>query len=127
MGFEFYIVFILIGFLIFFNLKRTIQRIDQNIEYNDSRPDFVHPMVWMKKVYNLRSEKIPKYVYVRSFSIVFALLGIINSIIYFCTYHNENIAKILALIQICYYLLDLTCFFLYIAFYNARRRQRKTE
>ena len=113
------------SFLLFFNLKRTIRRVDENIEYNNSCFDFVHPKMWMRKVYNLRSEKIPKFIYVRSFSIIFALSGIINSVIYFSTYHNYKIAKILALIQICYCLIDLICFVIYMAIYNAKRKKRR--
>ena len=124
MRFEYYILFNLVGFLIIFNLIRSTRRIDENVDYNNSQTSFIKPQNWMKRAFRLRSGLISKYIYIRSFTLACAILGIISSLIYFCT-KNDSVANALMLIMIAYYVIDVLVFFVYSILYE--RKKSKNE
>ena len=99
----------------------STREIDKFSKYNNSKSEFISPSKWMKKLFSLRSQLIPKFVYYRCFSISFVLLGPIGTLIYVLSDGDKIIAKIFIFTQAIICLANLIAHFAYSIYYNKKR------
>ena len=127
MKFEYYLFFNVIALVTFLQTKSSLNKFDKNIEYNSSQSGFYSISRWMKIVYGIKSTRIPKYAYVRAIDILSVLLGPIFSLVYFLSNHNNQLAKILIIVQAVYCVANLVLLLIYYEVYCTRIRKWKKE
>lgn len=107
------LMFLAISVLSFFNCKNStiemIKEIGINSRYYPKRYVVVHR--GLRKTFRIKQSRIPRYLYFELIiAIVFAVLGLINSVIA-CFFHfDKKIVGILTMIHVCLIILNMLFF-----------------
>ena len=117
-----YSAFNVFAVLMFIYVWGMVRKVDVYARYNDEKEDFKAPAKWMKILFRLRSQRIPKYIYYKCISIVAILSGPIGAVVYYWSGHNRIVAMVYACVQAAYCVIDLLIFNAFFNNYNARRK-----
>ena len=113
-----------ISLLSFFNCRNStvgmIKEIGVNSRYYPQRYTVIPR--WMKKLFRIKQSKIPKYLYAELImAIIFALLGLVNSIVACCVNFDKQTVGILVIAHCCLIIFN-AMFFVSMSFFFKKKR-----
>ena len=122
MNMKIVLMFFTISLLSFLNCRNSaigmINKVGINSRYYPKR--YIVIQRWMKRIFRIKQSKIPRYLYIELIiAVVFATLGLANSIIAFCGNFHKEIVGILIMIHVCLIIFNMI-FFLIMSFFFKR-------